>query len=113
MTPRRPVDLPRVRRALEALDRLAARTPGLAAGPPTPDDVAALAADLEVAMSPDPKLSTNLTLRLAPDLRDRVEAYRASMEAALPAGVRAPTLSDAARMLIVRGLEAVEGADRG
>lgn len=55
--------------------------------------------------------SLRLGVRVTPELRDRVEAYR-QHKATLVPGVKL-TLSDAARMLIIRGLEAEEGGTHG
>lgn len=103
-----PANLARIRAALARLDALAKRTPGLASGPPTPDEIAALAADLEEVMSPE-KHNERLGIRVSPELRERIESYRLRLAAELPAGLKEPNLSDAARMLILKGLEVVDG----
>lgn len=107
----RPVDLGRVRRALAALDELAAHYPDRVTGRPTEDEITALAGDLENVMT-DEKMNERLGVRVSPELRVRMEAYRKTVAESLPAGVREPTLSDVARMLIVRALDAIE-SDHG
>jgi hypothetical protein len=61
-----------------------------------------------------------LAIRLPPEILEDVKAYRAHLVAHTFKGVREPSLSDAARILILRGLEAVkagnidgEGVPRG
>ena len=104
---RKPIDLERVRVTLERLDDLAERA-GVRPGTATDAEINALEHDLEEAMADN---DARIGLRLSPELRARVEAYR-KRKAALVPGMRV-TMSDAARMLIIKGLEAEEGGSDG
>lgn len=104
----KPIDLARTRAALAKLDALAEQSGLKPPGVVTDADIDALEHELEEAMADN---DARIGLRLPPGLRERVERYR-QQKAELVPGMRV-TISDAARMLIIKGLEAEEGGTDG
>ena len=107
------VDLPRARRALEQLDRLAAEHPHLLGqrGPANRAGWENLLQHLDPPTHGDPMAADTklIAFRLPTSLVERIDAHAAALAAQTGLEV---TRTDTAKMLLVRALDAAEAGGR-